>query len=167
MRTLQFGGHQVPSPAGTDFTDWAEAPLLIAHSGFPGNQENLKSAVRGFLEASRNLVVSSVEGAGNQFEAAAAARVPLPANSPAHLTGVLVEVPVRVNIQLDERGKPVRVDGADPNPADIAEVAMTVESLVSHGQIAGVGEAPMGPTHQIDINSKGERVLKRKRYTAI
>jgi beta-phosphoglucomutase-like phosphatase (HAD superfamily) len=166
MRALQFGGHQTPSPAGTDFTDWALAPLLISRAGFPGNQDNLKAAVRDFLEATRNLTVSRVEGSGNRFEVVASARVPLPGNPLNQLTGVLVEVPVRVHVQLNERGKPIHVDGADASPDAIMEVARNVESLALTGQIAGVGESPLGPTHQIDITPKGERVLKRKRFTA-
>src|SRR5262249_30217428 len=138
---------------------------LIAPAGFPGNQDNLKLAVRGFLEATQNLVVSSVTGTGNQFEVAASARVPLPGNPSGALTGVLVDVPVHVHVQLNDRGKPIHVDGADPSPDAIADVALNVESLASSGQIAGVGESPLGPTHQIDVNAKGERVLRRKRYT--
>ena len=165
MHALQFGGHQDPSPAGSDFTDWAEAPLLIARAAFPENHNNMKSAVRGFLEATHPLSVSSVKGAGNQFAATAAAHVPLPGNLSKALTGVLIDVPVQVQVQLDDRGKPIQVVGTEPSPADVSDVALNVESLVSSGQIAGLNESPLGPTYHIATNSKGERVLKRNRYT--
>ena len=109
MQALQFAGHQTPAPAGSDFTDWAEAPLRIARTGFPDNPDNLKWALRGFLEATRDLLVSNVEGSERHFDVQATTRVPLPGQPSGILNGVLFEVPIKLSVHLDDVGRVVDV----------------------------------------------------------
>ncbi|HEX3147746.1 MAG TPA: hypothetical protein VHR66_06655 [Gemmataceae bacterium] len=166
MRALRFGGHQIPSDPGSDFSDWAEGPLVIARSAFPGNAANLKLAVAGFLQATRGLSVLSVDARDGEFEVQANTHARLPAHAPESLRGVMVDVPVTVRMQITDEGHVAHVDGEVPKPEVVAEAALGVEALHSNGQIAGAGESPLGATHRIEVTPSGERVLRRKRYSA-
>jgi hypothetical protein len=168
MKTLQFGGHQSQPPPGSDFTDWSEAPLLIAHLVSPDGRADLGAALRGYLEEAHDLRVVSCEApAGGPIRVQAKAWAPLADAGLGDLNGVLVEVPVTVRVRLDDRGRVAGVEGAKPSAEAIREASQHVQSLASSGQVENAGGAsPLGTTHRVEVDPQGRRYLKRKRFSA-
>ena len=81
MSTLQFGGGGSPPPAGTDFADWSEAPMLIAHklNGSAPVPSNLAAAVRTHLAATHpQLEAVTVQRQPNQAATALSCPGPSP-----------------------------------------------------------------------------------------
>jgi hypothetical protein len=170
MRTLRFGGHQSPPAAGADFSDWAEAPALIAARVTPGRSPNLTAAVGAFLETAQGLSgvkVTPPGRAGDPFRAEALARVPLADPALGGLNGVHVDLPVYPAVWVSAEGHVTRLEGAAPAASDRDEAAGHLLSLVSNGQVEALpGQSPLGPTHRVEIDDRGRRVLTRKRFTA-
>jgi hypothetical protein len=168
MKALQFGGHRSPPPPGTEFTDWSEAPLLIARLASPDNQANLEAAVRGHLRAVHHLKVSSIQQqTPADLRVQAQAWVPLSDPALGELQGVHVELPVSARVRLDDRGRVAAVEGARPSTEDVAEATEHVQSLVSTGQVETRAEqSPLGTTHDVEVDPQGRRYLKRRRFTA-
>lgn len=170
MQTLRFGGHTSPPDATADFTDWAEAPAMVAARLAPGPTPAMTAAVRVFLETALGLSVSAVTppaGDGDPFRADA--RTPSPLSDPAlgELAGVHVSLPVRPAVWVSPAGRVTRVEGTDPSAADLAEATLYVQSLASNGRVEAVaGESPLGPTHAVETDAQGLRTLTRKRFTA-
>ena len=170
MHTLRFGGHTSPADATADFTDWAEAPAMVAARLAPGPTPAMTAAVRVFLETALGLSVSAVTppaGDGDPFRADA--RTPSPLSDPAlgELAGVHVSLPVRPAVWVSPAGRVTRVEGTDPSAADLAEATLYVQSLASNGRVEAVaGESPLGPTHAVETDAQGLRTLTRKRFTA-
>jgi beta-phosphoglucomutase-like phosphatase (HAD superfamily) len=170
MTCLQFGGHASPPPAGTDFSDWSEAPLLVAGLVAHDNANNLETAVRAHLEGAHGLAVTAMNRLSGDGSVHAEGQVWTPLSNPAlgDLSGVLVELPSRAKVRLDSRGGVEAAEVSPPSPEDIAEATQHVLSLASSGQISGrPGQSPMGATHQVEVDAGGRRYLKRKRFSAI
>jgi hypothetical protein len=170
MQTLRFGGHQSPPAGGADFSDWAEAPALIAARVTPGRSPNLAAAVRAYLETAYGLsdmAVTPPAQEGDPYRAEAQARVPLSDAALGGLSGVNVDLPVRPAVWVSASGHITRVEGTAPPASDRDEATQYVLSLVSNGQVADLpGQSPLGPTHRVELDASGRRLLTRKRFTA-
>jgi hypothetical protein len=170
MQALRFGGHQSPPAAGADFSDWAEAPALVAARITPGRSANLTAAVRTYLETAPGLSVTAVAPparAGDPFRAEAQARAPLSDPALGPLDGVYVDLPVRPAVWVSASGHVTRVEGTAPSGSDRDEATQHVLSLMSSGQVDNLpGQSPLGPTHRVEVDAQGRRSLKRKRFTA-
>ena len=174
MSTLQFGGADSPPPAGTDFTDWSEAPMLIAHklNGSVPVPSNLAAAVRALLAATHpQLEDVTVQHRSNQAETAlsvqAQALVPINDSALGDLDGVRVALPVTGSLKLSPSGRVLGLEGAQPSEDDIDDAKQMVRSLASTGQIKDQGKVGRGPTHEVVQDPQGWRVLRRKRFSAI
>jgi hypothetical protein len=169
MQTLQFGGHQSPPPPGSDFTDWLEAPLLIARLLDPSGHTNLASALRARLAVvAPQLEKVKVEPGPGPRRLRAHAQAWAPVNDPSlgELDGVHVAVPVHLEARLDERGHLLGIEGGTPDAGDLAEAAQMMRSLAATGQVATpANPAPRAATHQVETDPQGRRYLKRKRFT--
>jgi hypothetical protein len=174
MSTLQFGGGASP-PAGTDFADWSEAPMLIAHklNGSVPVPSNLTAAVRTHLAATHpQLEAVTVQRQPNQAATAlsvqAQALVPLHDPALGDLNGVCVSLPVTGSLKLSPSGHVLGLEGTQPSQDDIDEARQMVRSLASTGQIKGhAAKVGRGPTHEVVEDPQGRRVLRRKRFSAI
>jgi hypothetical protein len=169
MDTLRFGGHQSPPPPGSDFSDWLDAPGLIARRLDPVGRANLEAAVRGRLAImDPQLEKVKVEPTPDPQALCVRAQRWVPLDDPTlgELNGVHVQLPVQFEFRLDAQGKPIAAGEASPSAADLAEAAEMVRGLRASGQVATpTGRAPGAPTHQVETDSQGRRYLKRKRFT--
>lgn len=73
-----------------------------------------------------------------------------------------------VNVLARTKSGKVRVRlPADATPQDRGEAAHFVETLDANEQIAHGKPLTPGTTHQVETDSKGEKTLVRKRFSAI
>jgi hypothetical protein len=78
-----------------------------------------------------------------------------------------VPIPVALQIKRDDRGDIHSVTGDVPGAGAVADAARFVKSLVANHQLAEAnGIAPPGATHQVEIDAKGRRILRRRRFSA-
>jgi FMN phosphatase YigB (HAD superfamily) len=168
MKTLQFGGHVSPPPANADFSNWLDAPMLLARLVSPHHTANVETAIRGRLEAAFPVNISSVEPSHATSTVRAHGTRLIKVTDPelGDLDGLHVEVPIHPTIQLDVAGRPIAFDGLHPSAKDIAESTSNLKSQASTGQISGVNESPLGPTLKVVVDSQGRRVVRRKGYSA-
>ena len=81
---------------------------------------------------------------------------------------VHVPLPVDADIALDKHGRIASVKTGEPNPEAVAEAAQFVETLEANGQISRApGPLPPGATHKVEPDVKGQKRLKRKRFSAL
>jgi len=175
MSTLQFGAGGSPPPAGTDFADWSEAPMLIAHklNGSAPVPSNLAAAVRTHLAATHpQLEAVTVQRQPNPAATAlsvqAQALVPLHDPALGDLDGVCVSLPVTGSLKLSPSGRVLGLEGTQPSQEDIDEARQMVRSLANTGQVKDhAAKVGRGPTHEVVEDPQGRRVLRRKRFSAI
>jgi hypothetical protein len=170
MSALQFGGNASPPPLGSDFTDWSEAPALIAHRLAPAGPANVEAAVRARLAATHpqlENVQLEPPGEGGAYPFKARAVVPLDDPALGELSGVHVDLNVSGTAQLDESGRLTAVEGTEPDPEELAEAKHMVKGLAATGQVATrQGPPALGATHEVLVDDQGRRRLKRTRFSA-
>jgi len=75
-------------------------------------------------------------------------------------------IPVSLRIQRDESGNIRTVTGDKPEASAVADATRFVETLFANNSLADAdGVAPPGATHQVEIDSKGRRILRRRRFS--
>ena len=171
MTTLQFSGGMSPPPEGTEFVDWSEAPMLIAHriNGSAPVPSNLTAAVRTQLAATHSeleavTVQRQPNESGTSLSIQADSLVPIHDRALGDLDGVCVPVPVTGSLTLNSSGGVIGLEGAEPSQLDIDEVMLLVRSLANTGQIKDHGaKVGTGPTYEVVTDSQGRRILKRRR----
>ncbi|MDN3275189.1 hypothetical protein QWJ07_13085 [Frankia sp. RB7] len=159
MKTLQYGA---------DFTSWSQAPLLISQSIGAANLANSAAVFRRAL-ADRGVKLQSIEDLSpNEFRGTARNLVKLQSPDLGHFNDVYVELPVEVEARLDAAGRIAAVQST-PRPDDVAEAIQQLQSLVANKQITdGPPDpaSPVLPTHRLETDSEGRRILRRRRFTA-
>jgi FMN phosphatase YigB (HAD superfamily) len=160
MTALQFG---------VDFQDWSRAPLLIAELVAPSSRSNLTAALKPLLAATNDMRLESIDAvSGGTVRGKGRGWVRLDAPELGALDGVHVELPVGVEATIKPGGglADVRVKA---DPTDVAEAVQHVESLVSNRQVSlgPPGSSPVVPTHTVETDAKGRRLLRRRRFTAM
>ncbi len=165
MTVLKFG---LGANEGSSFTDWSEAPLLVARLVAPGRHANLKKALRIWLAATHDLELTHSEtGVADQpLRCRGKTWIRLDDPSLGELRDVHVQLPVNAEVQLDPRGRVASVAIDAPEAEDRAEAVAHVQSLISSGQVErGSGRPPQVATHRIEVDKHGRRLLKRQRFT--
>jgi hypothetical protein len=160
MKTLRFG-----SPG--DFSDWSEAPLLIAKLVAPGSALNLQLALNVRLAVTHELtgVMVLEKESGDKIHSQAQQWVSV--SQPGE-EDVSAQLPGEVEIELDAKGRIRSVEVAQPDPEMLEEFRSFAESLEANRQISrGAGPLQSGATHKIETDEKGHRRLVRKRFSAI
>ncbi|MEA2939865.1 MAG: hypothetical protein QOD09_394 [Bradyrhizobium sp.] len=157
MTALQFG---------KDFKTWSAAPLLISQKiGAPGSK-NSEAVFRPALAADHGLHLQSIDSISpDRIRGTARHLVKLSAPELGGLDGVHVELPVDLEATIDSAGKISAVQ-ATPRPGDVAEAVQQVRTLTANKQISGDPTAPTIPTHSVETDAEGRRVLRRRRFTA-
>jgi hypothetical protein len=166
MTTLQF---RSAGSSDFDFDDWAEAPALIANLVAPGQAANTHAAIKAHL-AAKGIDLLTSEPAESPDAMHFTGQMWSPVTVPGYdgLKDVRVAIPVEGKVTRGRRGEVRSVAPTQPSSEQIAEATSFVRSLAAHGQIAGQGgKGPMGPTHQIETDEKGNRRLVRKRFSAV
>jgi hypothetical protein len=165
MAVLRFGPGDSNTPS---FTDWSEAPLLIGNVVAPAGP-NLEAALRVRLAATDRLELTHTAPTTTDetVRGRAKAWVPLDDHSLGDLRGVHVQLPVDVEVRLDPHGRVANVSVGAPDPDARTEAVAHTQSLISSGQVdVGAGTSPTIATHQVEVDARGQRFLKRKRFTA-
>jgi hypothetical protein len=151
MKTLQFG---------KDFTDWADAPLLLSSMVAPGSV-NLASALQPWAAARGLENVSLVEEGPGVTYAQAQMWVPISGAELEEAEGAHVPLPVRIDLPADSHGRITPRIG-QPSREDVKEAASYVKGLVARGEI-GTDTGPLA-THKIETDKRGRRLLKRRGF---
>jgi hypothetical protein len=160
MTALQFG---------VDFKTWSAAPLLIAQTiGAPGSRNN-EAVFAPALAADHGLQLQSIDSIGpDRIRGTARNLVKLSAPELGSLDGVHVELPVDLEASVDAAGRITGVQ-ATPRPGDVAEAVQQVRTLTANRQVADdVADpaSPVLPTHRLETDAQGRRILRRRRFTA-
>ena len=154
-----------------DFHHWAEAPELIADLVAPHQFANTVALVKANL-AAHDFELLSAEPGEDAGTVHVHGQVWRPVSIPGfpELQDVDVAIPVEGNMSRKQTKKTSQQAArlAKPSEENAAETAAFVESLATHGQIAGPDSDPVtGPTHEIETGPKGKRRLVRKRFSAM
>ncbi|MEI8368254.1 MAG: hypothetical protein WCJ31_07450 [Planctomycetia bacterium] len=174
MSAVQFGGHMFPAPGGTDFTDWSEAPGLMAQLLTPVGAApalaNVEIAVRARLAATHphleNVQVNPPDKPG-AYPFKASAVVPLEDPALGDLNGLHVDFGVSGIARVNGTGRVTASDGAQVDAEAVTEAKHLVQGLAATGQIATrQGPIGLGETHEIVVDAQGRRRLKRIRFSA-
>jgi hypothetical protein len=124
-----------------------------------------EKAVRAAL-AERDLELVSLDQRLSDGTIAATANKLLPIPTPGGKP-LYVPVPVVLQIKRDDQGNIESVTGDVPVAGAIADAARFVKSLIANHQLEdGNGAAPPGATHQVELDPKGRRILRRRRFSA-
>jgi hypothetical protein len=175
MSTLRFSAS---GSEGADFSDWSETPLLITKLVDPDSNANLELALKLYLVKNHDLDLSSLQERTtskdvpqaqrrNTIQARAMRLYPIADSKLEALDGVHVEIPVDVVIQLNEKWQIKSVQTREPSAEYISGVKSFLQTLLVNQQVS-LTEGKLSPraTHQVEVDSKGRRVLKRKRFLA-
>jgi hypothetical protein len=160
MTALQFG---------VDFDNWTDAPLLIAGTIASSGTTNFGAALKPLLAAGHGVRLDTVESiSADGVRGKGRSWVKLDAPELGNLRGVHVELPVDVEARLGSAGRlaDVRVT---PSPEHVGEAVQNVQTLVSNRQISEgtvAADSPVVPTHTVETDDKGRRLLRRRRFTA-
>jgi FMN phosphatase YigB (HAD superfamily) len=165
MKTIRFGE---PGELEPSFSDWSEAPLLVAQLINSSSSANVTEAIKLRLAVSHNLEVQNIEPTGeNEFHIYAKAWQPLHEGVGA-LEGVRVQLPVEGSIEMDDQGHIKAEQITTPSEEALAEARTYVQNLVDSKQIEfSTGTLSPGTTYQVEEEPSGERRLVRKRYSAL
>ncbi|HLM03444.1 MAG TPA: hypothetical protein VK400_20490 [Pyrinomonadaceae bacterium] len=172
MKTLLFS--ETSGAAEADFSDWSEAPLLISQIVSAESMNNLDAALRLRLAVeydSELIFVSEKSADGGAVHAQVNKSFALPlADSTGEESGhqSIAVLPVNVEIKMNEKGRITAVNSEEPDEESLAEAAHYIKTLNENKQVAR-GEEPLKPgeTHRETVNEKGEKRIKRKRFSAI
>lgn len=159
MTALQFG---------FDFKSWSAAPLLISRAiGAPGFKNS--TAVFGPALADHGLTLQSIDSlSADRLSGTARHLVKLNAPELGGLEDVHVELPVDLEASLDPAGRVTAVQ-SKARPGDVAEAIQEVQTLAANRQIAdgpADPQSPVLPTHRLETDAQGRRILRRRRFTA-
>lgn len=162
MQTLHFGSAE-------GFTDWAEAPLLVAAKLAAAPAANMAGALGMWLRVKHGMQLLEVEAAPRG--GIARAKVKTPCLLPSGELGgqqLHVELPAVMECRFDDDGRVSLMAPAAPSEEAVSEAVHFVKTLKAHGQIAPEeGKLTPGATHQLVTDSDGRAVLKRRRFSAI
>jgi len=167
MKTLRFAEEE----PGVDFNDWSEAPLLISQIVNPKNIINLEKAIRLRLAVEHDLEFmaisdfspdGTISGRAKQWHSLAAAN---------HGAGRNSQVPLSVDVKINlaSEGRILAVKPGQPDKEETAEADHYVKTLEDNKQISRKKSGPLSPgeTYRETVNEKGEKRIKRERFSAI
>ena len=166
------GYGMIPIRFGSDvpgircFSNWCDAPLLLANVVAPDNMQNVAIAIAPALAshhglkafASTNIHGKLIHGRAKQL---------FQLNDPrlGALDGIYVERSAEVTVEITSQGSLGNVQTAEPGPDEISDAVNFVHTLIQGGRIAHQGES-RGTTHAVQLDASGREVLIRQRYAA-
>ncbi|MFN0053156.1 MAG: HAD family hydrolase [Planctomycetales bacterium] len=162
MSVLRFGGGSGLQPS---FQDWRHAPLLIAEIIGGEQSDNVLAAADFYLQASQGLRGFEGTRSGRTLHGQAQQALPMTSPTLGPVSGVLVDVPVEVWLDLQADGDVADLGVGQPSDEAIEDCLGFVKSLLDNRQIALPGQSDAGTTHVLDVAPDGSRRLVRKRYS--
>ena len=163
METLLFG------PGEADFSDWSEAPLLIARKVAPESTQNLRLALKLRLAtAFETELVTITESKPGVIKGRAKKLFPVNLKLRGGKETIELPFPVNVEISLDKDGKIRDVSSDQPDAEALAESEHYVRTLEANKQLSRGPKPTRGDeTHELTEDEKGRKVLTRRRFTAV
>jgi hypothetical protein len=163
MVPIGFGDNM---PGIQAFSNWNDAPLVLADVIAPENVNNLAISVvpalashYGLCDFTTTKIVGRVlHGRANQLFQLHDSRL-------GSLDGVYAERPTDVTVELAPNGSLGNVQVGKPDSEEVEDAANFVHSLIQSGRIALHGDV-RGATHVVQKDSNGRERLIRKRYSA-
>lgn len=166
MKTLHFSENE----SEADFNDWSEAPLLIAQIVNPENINNLEKALRlrlsvehdlEFIAINEKSADGTVRGRVKQWHAVPTLKLGTRRNPQ-------VTFSEGVEIDMSPQGRILAVKTEHPGQEEIEEAAHYIKTLEDNKQIKrNGGSLSSGETHRETVNEKGEKRIKRERFSSI
>ncbi len=148
------------------FTNWCDAPLLIANIVAPGDMHNIAMAIAPALASHHGLNAFASTGIhGRVIHGRANQLLQLNDAKLGAFDGIYVERPAEVNVEITSNGNIGYVQIAEPDPDEVSETVNFVHTLIQGGRIAHQGESK-GATHAVQMDTSGREVLIRQRYAA-
>lgn len=149
------------------FSNWNDAPLLLATLVAPDNADNLARAAGATLNSEHGLHEFTPTDISGRILHGRAKQL-LQLNDPrlGALDGVYVERPTDVTVELAPNGSVGSVQASKASPEEIADAVNTVHTLIQGERIARPGHAK-GTTHAVVTDANGRQRLVRTRYSFI
>lgn len=146
------------------FSNWDDAPLLLANLVAPDNLENLALAVVPRLDSQYGIsAFKPTKVLGHIVHGTAKQLMQLNDPRLGTFDGIYVERPTMVTVELSPTGGLGKVQAEQPDPEEVADAITFVQSLIKGDRIALDGET-RGTTHAVQKDSSGRVRLVRKRY---
>ncbi len=77
-----------------------------------------------------------------------------------------IPVPTTLQVKLDTSNIIQSLKENVINPNVIVDAEQFVKNLIDNGQLSGItGQSSSYPTHKIEINAEGQRVIRRNRFS--
>jgi hypothetical protein len=166
MRTLQFNEREV---AGTDFSDWSDAPLLVAQILNPTSLKNRERALRLKLSVTEDLELIAMKDQSEDGKVTATVKQWYPLSLPEvyGARSTQATVSTEATLRLDPQGRLIAVERKQPDKEEIDEASDYVKTLEENEQVAH-DDQPLAPgqTHRASTGKKGEKRIKRERFSA-
>ena len=82
---------------------------------------------------------------------------------------VYLPIPLTLQVTLDEQHQITSVEGATPSTESQLAAGKFYQGLVDRHEIAGLAgaDAGHGATHELQVNDKGQQVIRRKRFSGL
>jgi hypothetical protein len=81
---------------------------------------------------------------------------------------VFIPVPVTLNLELDDHQKIKALSYSEADDEMLKHASSFVKTLVDNRQVFGLnGQSAANTSHQIELNDKGQRVIKRKGFSIL
>jgi len=78
-----------------------------------------------------------------------------------------VPVPVTLKVTLDSQHSIVSLQGGVPTAKALEDAGQYARTLMDNGRLEGLqGVEPIHPTHRVELNERGQRVIRRKNFSA-
>jgi HAD superfamily hydrolase (TIGR01509 family) len=165
IKTLLFG----ETVAEDGFSDWSEAPLLIAQMLNPESLNNLEGALRLRLAVEYDLELifvgeksedGIIRGQVNKSHS-------LPVSGFESRQSSVLTLPVNVEVEMNNQGRILAVNSEEPDKETLDDAAHYIKTLDENKQISRrKGPLAQGETHRETVNEKGEKRIKRERFSA-
>jgi hypothetical protein len=170
IKTLLFGE---PGAAEGDFSDWSEAPLLVAQIVNAESLNNLDAALRLRLavEYDLELLFISEKSADGIVRGQVNKPYLLPpgdGNESESGQNSVAALPVNAEIAMNNQGRILSVSSEEPDEESVHEAAHYIRTLNENRQISRKpkGALEPGETHRETVDEKGEKHIRRERFSA-
>jgi hypothetical protein len=81
---------------------------------------------------------------------------------------VYIPVPVHINLELDDSYNVKSLTQRDSDQEALVHATQFVKNLIDNGQVKGInGQSAPNTSHKIEINEKGQRIIKRQGFSIL
>jgi beta-phosphoglucomutase-like phosphatase (HAD superfamily) len=167
ITVLGFGSISDGASAIGMFSNWLDAPLLIAHIVAPENTPNFERGLSLVLQKQNGInEFKCLKRNGLTFQGQGTKLMQLERGELGTLNGAFVEMPVDISIQCNARGTIDHVVVNQLTEEDMEEAVSYVQHLVRQGQISSSAESMSSrASHAIETDSAGRRIIVRQNFS--